>query len=53
MLARFLAPRLARLNIHYGWVIVAVTFLTMLSTAGAMGLPGAPARWHCGSRCSD
>src|SRR6478609_7421630 len=41
MLASFLAPRLARLNIHYGWVIVAVTFLTMLSTAGAMGLPGA------------
>ena len=41
MLASFLAPRLARFNIHYGWVIVAVTFLTMLSTAGAMGLPGA------------
>jgi sugar phosphate permease len=41
MLASLLAPRLARLNIHYGWVIVAVTFLTMLSTAGAMGLPGA------------
>ncbi len=40
MLASFLAPRLARLNIHYGWVIVAVTFLTMLSTAGAMGQPG-------------
>jgi MFS family permease len=41
MLATLLAPRLARLNIHYGWVIVAVTFLTMLTTAGAMGLPGA------------
>src|SRR5271165_1148426 len=41
MLASFLAPRLARLNIHYGWVIVAVTFVTMLVTAGAMGLPGA------------
>jgi sugar phosphate permease len=41
MLATFLAPRLARLNIHYGWVIVAVTFLTALTTAGAMGLPGA------------
>ena len=40
MLARFLAPRLARLNIHYGWVVVAVTFATMLITAGAMGLPG-------------
>src|SRR5215510_12728858 len=41
MLATLLAPRLARLNIHYGWVIVAVTFLTTLTTAGAMGLPGA------------
>ena len=41
MLATLLAPRLTRLNIHYGWVIVAVTFLTMLTTAGAMGLPGA------------
>src|SRR5262245_55211447 len=41
MLASLLAPRLARLRIHYGWVIVAVTFLTMLTTAGAMGLPGA------------
>src|SRR5262249_20057554 len=41
MLASFLAPRLARVHIHYGWVIVAVTFLTMLTTAGAMGLPGA------------
>jgi len=35
-----LAPRLARRNIHYGWVVVAVTFLTMLVTAGAMGSPG-------------
>jgi MFS family permease len=41
MLANILAPRLMRLNIHYGWVVVAVTFLTMLTTAGAMGLPGA------------
>jgi len=40
MLARILAPRLARLNVHYGWVVVAVTFATMLITAGAMGLPG-------------
>ena len=31
---------LARRNIHYGWVVVAVTFLTMLVTAGAMGAPG-------------
>jgi sugar phosphate permease len=41
MLARALAARLARYGIHYGWVIVAVTFLTTLTTAGAMGLPGA------------
>jgi MFS family permease len=41
MLANILAPRLARLNIFYGWIVVAVAFLTMLTTAGAMGLPGA------------
>jgi sugar phosphate permease len=31
---------LARRNIHYGWVVVAVTFLTMLVTAGTIGAPG-------------
>jgi sugar phosphate permease len=41
MLANILAPRLARLNIFYGWIVVAVAFVTMLTTAGAMGLPGA------------
>jgi len=41
MLAQALADRLAKRGIHYGWVIVAVTFLTTLTTAGAMGLPGA------------
>jgi len=35
-----LAAALARRNIHYGWVVVAVTFLAMLVTAGAMGAPG-------------
>lgn len=35
-----LAPRLARHNIHYAWLVVAITFLTMLVTAGAMGAPG-------------
>ena len=30
----------ARRNIHYGWVVVAVTFLVLLVTAGAMGTPG-------------
>jgi sugar phosphate permease len=41
MVAQALADRLSRRGIHYGWVIVAVTFLTTLTTAGAMGLPGA------------
>ncbi len=36
-LARYLAAR----NVHYGWVIVAVTFLTSLVMSGAVGLPGA------------
>lgn len=30
----------ARQGIHYGWVVVSVTFLTMLVTAGAVGAPG-------------
>jgi MFS family permease len=40
MASSALAIALARRNIHYGWVVVAVTFLTMLVTAGAMGSPG-------------
>ena len=40
MLSTALAAALARRKIHYGWVVVAVTFLTMLVTAGAMGAPG-------------
>lgn len=39
-LSRPLAARLARRNIHYAWVVAAVTFLTMLVTAGAVGIPG-------------
>lgn len=35
-----LAERLGRRGIHYGWVVAAVTFLTMLVTAGAVGAPG-------------
>jgi MFS family permease len=35
-----LANVLSRRGIHYGWVTVAVTFLTMLVTAGAVGAPG-------------
>ena len=40
MISTRLADRLARNDIHYGWVVVATTFLTMLATAGAMGAPG-------------
>ncbi len=41
----------ARLGIHYGWVVAATTFLTMLVTAGAMGAPGVliqPLQWEFG-----
>jgi MFS family permease len=31
---------LGRRHVHYGWVVAAVTFLTMLVTAGAVGAPG-------------
>ncbi len=34
------AVNLERRGIHYGWAVVAVTFLTMLVTAGAVGAPG-------------
>lgn len=34
------ADRLARRGIHYGWVVVAVTFLTMMVGACAVGAPG-------------
>ena len=37
----WLARRLKAANIHYGWVVVAVTFLTSLTMSGAVGLPGA------------
>ncbi len=40
MLSSRLAASLARRNIHYGWAVVAVTFLTMLVSAGAVGAPG-------------
>ncbi len=40
MISSRLAAGLARKDIHYGWVVVATTFLTMLATAGAMGAPG-------------
>jgi MFS family permease len=40
MLARTLAPMMARHGVHYGWVMVGLTFLTTLSTAAVMGLAG-------------
>lgn len=40
MFAARLAPALARHGIHYGWVMAAITFLTTLSTAAALGMPG-------------
>ncbi|WP_262299456.1 MFS transporter [Microvirga sesbaniae] len=40
MISSPIAAMFARRNIHYGWVVVAVTFLTMLVTAGAVGAPG-------------
>ncbi len=40
MMSSALAAALSRRNIHYGWVVVGVTFLTMLVIAGAMGAPG-------------
>jgi MFS family permease len=40
MISSSLAASLGRRNIHYGWVVAAATFLTMLVTAGAVGAPG-------------
>ncbi len=40
MFSTVLARGLARRGIHYGWAVVAVTFLTMLATSAAMGMPG-------------
>jgi MFS family permease len=40
MISNWLSAALARRNIHYGWVMVAVTFLTSLISAGTVGAPG-------------
>src|SRR5260221_2289792 len=40
MISNWLSAALARRNIHYGWVMVAVTFFTALITAGTVGAPG-------------
>ncbi len=40
MLARAAAGALAARNIHYGWLMVALTFLYGVCSAGAMSIPG-------------
>ena len=40
MISNWLSAALIRRNIHYGWVMVGVTFLTALITAGTVGAPG-------------
>src|SRR2546430_7284759 len=40
MISNWLSAALARRNIHYGWVMVAVTFLTALISADRVGAPG-------------
>jgi len=41
MLAQLATHSLQRRGIHYAWAIAAVTFLAMLTTSAALGLPGA------------
>ncbi len=40
MISNWLAAALLRRNIHYGWVMVGVTFLASLISAGTVGAPG-------------
>ncbi|UPK39596.1 MFS transporter [Bradyrhizobium sp. 186] len=40
MISNWLAASLSRRNIHYGWVMVGVTFLAALISAGTVGAPG-------------
>jgi sugar phosphate permease len=40
LISNWLSSALARHNIHYGWVMVGVTFFTALITAGTVGAPG-------------
>ena len=41
MFAHSVSRWLARRGIHFSWVMVALAFLTMLSSSAALGLPGA------------
>jgi hypothetical protein len=45
MLSTRIADWMARRNMHYGWVVAATTFLTMLATAGAMGSGASSSEW--------
>src|SRR5215467_8014283 len=40
MISNWLSAALSRKNIHYGWVMVGVTFLAALISAGTVGAPG-------------
>lgn len=40
MLAASLAPWFSRRGIHYGWVMVALTFVTAVCSSAAIGMPG-------------
>jgi MFS family permease len=40
MISNWLAAALSRHNIHYGWVMVGVTFFAALISAGTVGAPG-------------
>ncbi len=41
MIATPFSNWLQRRGIHYGWIVAAITFLTMLTMSAALGLPGA------------
>lgn len=41
MFANSASAWLQRRGIHYGWIVAAITFLTMLTMSAALGLPGA------------
>ncbi|MDT4790537.1 oxalate/formate antiporter family transporter [compost metagenome] len=41
MFAQAFSRRLDRRGIHYAWLVAALTFLVMLTTSAALGLPGA------------
>ena len=51
MISGWLSTALARRNIHYGWAMIAVTFVTALVSAAAVGAPGVfivPLHTECG-----